>query len=117
MTYEEAMKHYQENVCRFCRAKHCENCPTGTAKTAMEKQIAKKIIAESLPQPIYDEHGDFLIDVYFRKFKCPACGTEIVCGDSDMKHNLDVIHYCESCGQKLMQAETEKEKNEIYNYE
>ena len=105
MTYEEALKHYEENICKFCRAKHCENCPTATAKTAMGKQIAKKIIDEALQEAVYDEQGDFLDVSIFHRFKCPACGTEVVCGDSDMKDNLDALHYCENCGQKLMQAE------------
>ena len=105
MTYEEALKHYEENICKFCRAKHCENCPTATAKTAMKKQIAKNIIDEALQEVVCDEQGDCLDVSIFHRFKCPACGTEIACSDSDVKYNLDVIYYCGNCGQKLMQAE------------
>lgn len=102
MTYEEALKHYEENICKFCRAKYCENCPTATAKTAMGKQIAKNIIVEVLPQALYDEYGDFLIDVYSRKFKCPTCGIGTGDDNPDVKSGLNVTYCCENCGQKLI---------------
>lgn len=80
MTYEKALKHYEENLCRFCRAKHCENCPTATAKTAMAKQIPKK------PSGTLTTSG---ISRY-KSGNC-GCGTGIVM----------VYKYCPNCGQAI----------------
>lgn len=86
MTYEKSLKHYEENVCRFCRAKHCENCPTATAKTAMEKQIPKK------PSGTLTTSG---ISRY-KSGNC-GCGTGIVM----------VYKYCPNCGQAIDWSEEE----------
>ena len=85
MTYEKSLKHYEEKVCRFCRAKHCENCPTATAKTAMEKQIPKKPISITISG--------------ISRYKSGACkcGTAIV-----MAYKC-----CPSCGQAINWSEGE----------
>lgn len=92
MTYEKALKHYEENLCRFCRAKHCENCPTATAKTTMEKQIPKKPLptkgaADMLgaDEPLWGEGH------------CPNC-----------EHYIRLPHkYCYKCGQAIDWSEGE----------
>lgn len=86
MTNEKALKHYEENVCRFCRAKHCENCPTATAKQAMEKQIPKK------------PSGTLTISGISR-YKSGNCG----CGTAIAM----VYKYCPNCGQAIDWSEGE----------
>lgn len=86
MTNEKALKHYEENVCRFCRAKHCENCPTGTAKTAMEKQIAKK--------PCIEGDGYWNGELVYDTWVCPNC-------DTDYEVEADKYNYCPNCGQAI----------------
>lgn len=86
MTYEKSLKHYEENVCRFCRAKHCENCPTATAKQAMEKQIPKK------------PSGTLTISGISR-YKSGNCG----CGTA-----IAIVYkYCPNCGQAIDWSEGE----------
>lgn len=80
MTYEKALKHYQENVCRLCRAKHCENCPIATAKTAMEKQIPKR------PKRSKREIR------YCEVWECPRCGFE---------WSTRIVVFCYKCGQAI----------------
>lgn len=92
MTYEEALKHYQENVCRFCRAKHCENCPTATAKTAMGKQIPKK--------PHFEGDGYWNGEFVYDTWVCPNC-------DTDYEVETDTHKYCPNCGQKIDWSEEE----------
>lgn len=86
MTNEKALKHYEENVCRFCRAKHCENCPTATAKQAMEKQIPKK--------PRFEGDGYWRGELVYDTWICPNC-------DTDYEVGTDTHKCCPNCGQAI----------------
>lgn len=83
MTPQEALNHFEEHLCKHCcewdkSLRHCDSCPTDTAKKALEKQIPKK--------PIYV--GD--TDIF--DYVCPTCG-QLVYELFDF--------YCSQCGQKL----------------
>lgn len=84
MTNKEALNHFEEYVCKHCcewdkSLRHCNTCPTDTAKKALEKadkyrwhDLRKNLC--DLPRVIngYGE-SDYLL------VKTERCDTEIAC--------------------------------------
>ena len=84
MIPQEALRHFEEHLCKHCcewdkSLRHCNTCPTDTAKKALELQIPKK--------PICREQGTTAI----LNGVCPKC--------SNVVHEYD--NYCAFCGNKL----------------
>ena len=78
MTPQEALNHFEEHVCKHCcewdkSLRHCNTCPTDTAKKALKKQIPKKPV----------------------KLNCPRCGFDKI------DNSWWVFTYCPQCGQLL----------------
>ena len=91
MTPQEALRHFEEHLCKHCcewdkSLRHCNTCPTDTAKKSLEKQIPKK--------PICREQGTTVI----LNGVCPKCSNAV--------HAYD--NYCAFCGQKLNWSDEER---------
>lgn len=98
MTREEAIKHYKENVCKYCcewkpELRYCENCPTAVAIECIERQIPK---APDLEGDGYSPEGTFVYDTWI----CPKCETHYEVDYDDYK-------YCPNCGQAILRSDTE----------
>ena len=83
MTPQEALRHFEEHLCKHCcewdkSLRHCNTCPTDTAKKSLEKQIPKT--------PVDNIEQEW--------FECPTCRRVVV-----LYHN-GKRHHCE-CGQSL----------------
>ena len=83
MTPQEALRHFEEHLCKHCcewdkSLRHCNACPTDTAKKALELQIPKK--------PIDNTEQEW--------FECPTCGRVVVTYHNGKRHHC-------RCGQSL----------------
>lgn len=61
MKPQEALNHFKEQICKHCckwdkSLRHCNDCPTGIAIKALEKQATSEWIpvSEGLPKEDYD---------------------------------------------------------------
>ena len=84
MTPQEALNHFEEYVCKHCcewdkSLRHCNTCPTDTAKKALEKQIPRK--------PVDNPENGW--------FECPNCGLIVW-----VYYGAGETHHCD-CGQRL----------------
>ena len=84
MTPQEALRHFEEHLCKHCcewdkSLRHCNTCPTDTAKKSLEKQIPKKPMAIKIPTK-WGGHD----------YRCPVCATRVF-----------EQSYCMSCGQAI----------------
>ena len=89
MTYDEALRHFEENLCKHCcewdkSLRHCNTCPTDTAKKSLEKQIPKTPIDNTERQC----------------FECPTCGKIVVVYNVGKRPNC-------KCGQRLNWSDIE----------
>lgn len=99
MKPQEALRHFEEQVCKHCcewdkSLRHCNTCPTDTAKKALEKQVPKKPI----------EYED-------KYYGCPTCGNVTMMKweqypDIPMS-KIYGLPYCLGCGQVLDWSEEE----------
>ena len=84
MKPQEALNHFEEYVCKHCcewdkSLRHCNTCPTDTAKKALEKQIPRK--------PVDNPENGW--------FECPNCGLIVW-----VYYGTGETHHCD-CGQRL----------------
>ena len=84
MTPQEALRHFEEHLCKHCcewdkSLRHCNTCPTDTAKKALEKQVPKKPV----------------------KLNCPRCRF------NGIDNSWWVFTYCPECGQRIDWGEEE----------
>ena len=84
MIPQEALRHFEEQVCKHCcewdnSLRHCNTCPTDTAKKALEKQVPKKPV----------------------KLNCPRCRF------NGIDNSWWVFTYCPECGQRIDWGEEE----------
>lgn len=71
MKPQEALNHFKEQICKHCckwdkSLMHCNDCPTGIAIEALEKQATKQATSKWIPcsEGLPEEH-----DTMFAKFK------------------------------------------------
>lgn len=93
MTPQEALRHFEKHLCKYCcewdkSLRHCNTCPTDTAKKSLEKQIPKTPI----------EYED-------KFYACPVCDNIVL--DKWEKYPTKLMDksnglpYCLGCGQRL----------------
>ena len=95
MTPQEALRHFEEHLCKHCcewdkSLRHCNTCPTDTAKKSLEKQQTTKY------KHLGTRHthwGKCRHD----KFRCETCGFTKEFTDN---HTAQ-YKYCPSCGRKI----------------
>ena len=88
MTPQEALRHFEEHLCKHCcewdkSLRHCNTCPTDTAKKSLEKQIPKKPMEIKIPAK-WGGHD----------YRCPVCATRVF-----------EQSYCMSCGQAIQDVD------------
>lgn len=93
MTPQESLRHFEKHLCKYCcewdkSLRHCNTCPTDTAKKSLEKQIPMK------PKEYEDKF-----------YACPVCGNVVlhkwVKYPTKLMPKLAGLPYCLSCGQRL----------------
>lgn len=93
MKPQEALRHFEEHLCKHCcewdkSLRHCNTCPTDTAKKAMEKQIPKQ------PKEYEDKY-----------YACPNCGNVMMMKWERYPNRLmdksNGLPYCLGCGQRI----------------
>ena len=95
MTPQEALRHFEEHLCKHCcewdkSLRHCNTCPTDTAKKSLEKQQTTKY------KHLGTRHthwGKCRHD----KFRCETCGFTKEFTDN---HTAQ-YKYCPSCGREI----------------
>ena len=93
MTPQEALRHFEEHLCKHCcewdkSLRHCNTCPTDTAKKSLEKQIPMRPI----------EYED-------KFYACPVCGNPLLHKWEEYPAKLmskdKGLPYCLGCGQQI----------------
>ena len=95
MTPQEALRHFEEHLCKHCcewdkSLRHCNTCPTDTAKKSLEKQQTTKY------KHLGTRHthwGKCRHD----KFRCETCGFTKEFTDN---HTAQ-YKFCPSCGREI----------------
>lgn len=94
MTPQEALRHFEEHLCKHCcewdkSLRHCNTCPTDTAKKSLEKQIPMVVSKHTI-------FNDYL-QAWERIRVCPVCGV-----DTPVPRALETWEeWCPDCGQRL----------------
>lgn len=101
MTNEEAIENIKDQCDIDCEgygnSKDCDDCPSGVAVKALEKQIPKKLKAEGTM---------VAIDIYGNEthlWSCPNCGRDYE------TPNQQATPYCCWCGQAISWESEETE--------
>lgn len=94
MTPQESLSYFEKHLCKYCcewdkSLRHCNTCPTDTAKKSLEKQIPMAVATHTI-------FNDYL-QAWERIRVCPVCGV-----DTPVPRALETWEeWCPDCGQQL----------------
>ena len=106
MTPQEALRHFEKHLCKYCcewdkLLRHCDTCPTDTAKKSLEKQIPKRVVTRTIYNKYLQQKETTRV--------CPVCGI-----DTPVPRELSSWEFwCPDCGQRI---DWSKPKGDSYDF-